>query len=57
MENAFNKTEVALDAALKATGLNTGAGSNGTVIWNFIKKFYNLKMSFQKVLIRKYSSN
>ena len=57
MENAFNKTEEALDAALKAAGLNTGAGSNGTVIWNFIKKFYNLKMSFQKVLIRKYSSN
>ncbi|XP_023324185.1 uncharacterized protein LOC111698160 [Eurytemora carolleeae] len=31
LENAFNKTEVALDAALKATGLNTGAGSNGTL--------------------------
>jgi len=38
LENAFNKTEAALDAALKAAGLNTGAGSNGTVIWNFNKK-------------------
>ena len=40
MENAFNKTEAALaavDAELKAAGLNTGTGSNGTVIWNFNK--------------------
>lgn len=31
LENSFNKTEAALGAALKAAGLDSGAGSNGTL--------------------------